>query len=95
MGPETPNFESLALWLDAIVDRLDQLEAQVRGLVTSQTVEAREFVLKDERARIRARLGATTHTIRPPRGGAAPDRLQTDGSLMIWVERQEFSLAGL
>jgi hypothetical protein len=46
----------MAQRLDAIVDRLEKLELQVRGLVHSQTVEAKEFVLRDARGEIQARL---------------------------------------
>ena len=38
--------------LEMIVDRLDKLEVQVRGLVRSQTVEAKEFVVKDDPTRL-------------------------------------------
>ena len=56
MTSEAPDLRSLAQRLDAILDRLAKLEVQVRALVTSQTVEAREFVVRDERGEIRARL---------------------------------------
>jgi hypothetical protein len=56
MTPETPEYKPLAARLDAILDRLAKLELQVRGLVMSQTVEAKEFVVRDERGGIRARL---------------------------------------
>jgi hypothetical protein len=36
------------------VDRLDRLEVQVRDLVTSQIVEAEEFVVRDDRGQFRA-----------------------------------------
>ncbi len=47
MSPETPDLTRLAARLEAIIDRLEKLEVQVRGLVTSQTTEAKEFVVKD------------------------------------------------
>jgi hypothetical protein len=53
MTPETPEHGALAARLDAILDRLAKLELQVRGLVTSQTVEAEDFVVRDERGGIR------------------------------------------
>ena len=56
MTPEAPELRSLAARLDRISDRLERLEVQVRGLVTSPTVEAREFVVKDARGEIYARL---------------------------------------
>ena len=46
MTPETPEHRALAARLDALIDRLDRLEVQVRGLVTSQTVEPKEFVVR-------------------------------------------------
>ncbi len=42
--------------LEMIADRLDKLEIQVRGLLMSQTVEAKEFVVRDDHGEIRARL---------------------------------------
>ena len=51
-----PDLKALAARLDAITDRLEKLEVQVRGLVTGPTVEAREFVVKDARGEVRARL---------------------------------------
>jgi hypothetical protein len=56
MTSEAPDLRSLAQRLDAILDRLEKLELQVRGLVHSQTVEAKEFVLQDEHGQICARL---------------------------------------
>ncbi len=60
MSTETRNFEKLALWLEAIGDRLDQLKVQVRGLVTSEKVEAREFVLNRCRStrHVRSRMAS-------------------------------------
>jgi hypothetical protein len=56
MTPETPDLTRLAARLERIVDRLERLEVQVRGLVTSLTVEAREFVVRDDHGVLRARL---------------------------------------
>jgi hypothetical protein len=56
MTAEGPDLIILAARLEAIVDRLTDLEVQVRSIVTSQTVEAREFVVRDTRGEIRARL---------------------------------------
>jgi hypothetical protein len=55
MTADAPELRTLAFRLEMIVDRLDKLEVQVRGLMTSQTVEAREFVVRDEQGEIRAR----------------------------------------
>ena len=49
-------LKAMAAPLDAILERVHNLEVQVRGIVTSQTVEAKAFVLRDDRGRIRARL---------------------------------------
>ena len=56
MSIETPGLKAMAYRLDAIADRLHNLELQVRGLVYSQTMEAKEFVVKDDRGEVRARL---------------------------------------
>ncbi len=56
MAPESVDSNTLAYCLAAILDRLEKLEVQVRGLVASQTVEAREFVVRDDRGEIRPRL---------------------------------------
>ncbi len=39
-----------------LAERLADLEFQVRALVASQTLEARDLVVKDERGGVRARL---------------------------------------
>ena len=57
MPPEPPDLARLAARLERIVDRLGQVAAQVRGLVTSPTVGAQEIVVRDARSLIRARLG--------------------------------------
>jgi hypothetical protein len=62
MTSEMPDLRPLAALLDAIADRLQKLEVQVRALVTSQTVEAKEFVVRDERGEIRARLEMQEYT---------------------------------
>ncbi len=93
----SPDLNALARRLDAILDRLDQLEVQVRGLTTNQTVEARDFVLKDDRARIRARLEIQEYS---PRltfyDTLGQERLQlglwVDGSPSIRVEGREIPL---
>ncbi len=97
MQGDVPDPKVLAARLDAIVDRLDELEAQVRILVTSQAVEAREFVVKDERGEIRAQLEMQEYApcltvynrlgIERLRIG-----LQPDGSPAPWVQNREISL---
>ncbi len=56
MTAEAPDQRILTARLDAMLQRLENLEIQVRGLVTSQAIEGREFLLRDERGEIRARL---------------------------------------
>ena len=56
MPPETPDPMTLAARLEMVVDRLERLKIQVRGLVASSTVGAKEFVVRDDRWQIRARL---------------------------------------
>ncbi len=94
MTPETPALEAR---LEAILGRLTKLEVQVRGLVTSQTEEAKEFVVRDERGEIRARLEMQEYA--PcltfyDRLGKERLRigLRTDGSPSLWVEDREIPL---
>ncbi len=95
MTPETP--ELLAARLEAILDRLANLEVQVHGLMTSQTVEAREFVVRDTRGEIRARLEMQEYA--PcltfyDRAGKERLRigLRKDGTPAMWVEGRETPL---
>ncbi len=91
MTADAPDLTTLALRLERLADRLDKLEVQVRGRVTSQTVEAREFVVKDDRAQIRARLEMQQYA---PRltfyDSAGTERLKIglrrDGTPVIWVD---------
>ncbi len=48
MTSETIDLRTVAQRLDAIHDRLEKLGVQVRGLVASQAVEAKEYILRDE-----------------------------------------------
>lgn len=90
MTPETPALE-------AILDRLGKLGLQVRGLVTSQTEEAKEFVVRDDRGEICARLEMQEYA--PcltfyDRLGKERLRigLRTEGSPSLWVEGREIPL---
>ena len=56
MTSEAPDLNAITARLDAIRERPERLEVQVRGLATSQVVEASEFVVRDERGGIQARL---------------------------------------
>jgi hypothetical protein len=97
MTSETPDLRPLAARLDAIADRLQKLEVQVRALVTGQTVEAKEFVVRDERGEIRARLEMQEYA--PwltfyDRLGKERLRigLRNDGPPSLWVEDREIPL---
>ena len=50
------NDPRLTTRLDSILKRLHRLELQVNRLIESQTVEARDFVVMDERGEPRARF---------------------------------------
>ena len=97
MTPETPDLTRLAARLGQIVDRLEQLEVQVRGLVTSPTVEAKAFVVRDDRGEIRARLEMEQYapclTFYDPIGKERLKiGLRTDSSPLFRVEQREISL---
>ncbi len=97
MSPETPDLTGLMARLERIGDRLNNVELQVRGLVTSQTVEAGEFVVRDERGVIRARLEMEQYTpcltFYDPLGTERLKiGLRTDGSPMLRVEEREVPL---
>ena len=98
MIPEAPELRPLAARLDTITDRLDKLEVQVRGLVTSPTVEAREFVVTDARGEVRARFEMQDYAPRLTfydRVGTARLRigLRSDGAPAIQVKEREIPLA--
>jgi hypothetical protein len=94
MTPLVLDFAAVVARLETIVGRLERLEIQMLGLVTSQAVEAGEFVVRDERREIRAQLEMQQY---------APcltfyDRLgkerlkiglRTDGSPFLLVEGRE------
>jgi hypothetical protein len=83
MTADAPDLTTLALRLEMIVDRLDKLEVQVRGLVTSQTVEAKEFVVNDDRGHVRARFEMKERL---------KIGLRTDSSPVVQVEQREIPL---
>ncbi len=97
MTPEAPEHRGLTARLDMIVDRLKNVEVQVRALVTSRKVEAREFVVQDERGEIRARLDIDAHAphvIFYDRLGKERLRigLRPDGSPLIQIGERELPL---
>ncbi len=97
MSLETPDLTRLAARLEAIIDRLDKLEVQVRGLVASQTVEAKEFVVNDDRAHVRARFEMQEYapclTFYDPAGTERLKiGLRADSSPLIQVEERDIPL---
>jgi hypothetical protein len=64
MTSQTPDLAGVMARLDMILERLNALEFQVSGLMQSESVEAEAFVLRDERAQIRARLDLRDHAPR-------------------------------
>jgi len=99
MTSEAPALRSLAARLDTITDRLDKLEVQVRGLVTSPTVETRQFVVTDERGEIRARLEMHDYAPRLTSfDRVGTERLRIglggDGTPSIQIGAREIPLAG-
>ncbi len=97
MPADVPELKALALRLEMIADRLDKLEVRVRALVTSQTVEAKEFVAKDDRGEVCARLEVQEYApCLTFYDRAGQERLKiglrTDGSPLIQVERRDIPL---
>ena len=56
MSTEREDIARLTAQVEALLERVMQLEGQVYRLMESQTVEAEVFILRDDRAEIRARL---------------------------------------
>ena len=97
MTSEAPDLRDLAQRLEAIRDRVTKVEVQVRTLVMSQSVEGREFALRDERGEIRARLEMQEYAPRLTfydRLGTERLRigLRPDGTPATWVEGWEIPL---
>jgi hypothetical protein len=79
---------------ESILERLRRLEVQVGRLVDSQTVEAKEFVVLDERGQPRARFEMAGHSpqlVFYNRLGKERLRigLHSDGTPAMWVEDRE------
>ena len=97
MTSETPDLTRLKERLERIVRRVEDLEVQVRGLVTSPTVEAKEFVVRDDHGVIRARLEMEQYapclTFYDPLGKERLKiGLRTDSSPMLRVDEREIPL---
>ena len=97
MPEETLDLTRLAARLEMIVDRLDKLEVQVRGLVESQVVEAKEFVVNDDRGHVRARFEMQEYapclTFYDPVGTERLKiGLRTDSSPLFQIERRDIPL---
>ncbi len=91
MTAEGPDLRILAARLETLAGRLDKLELQVRALVMSQTVEAKEFVVRDDRGEIRARFEMQEYApclIFYDRLGKERLKIgmRTDGTPALWVE---------
>ncbi len=97
MTADAPDLRILATRLETIFDRLDKLEVQVHGLMASQTVEAREFVVEDARGEVWARLEMQEYApclVFFDRSGKERLKigLRTDGSPILQVEGREIRL---
>jgi hypothetical protein len=97
MTADVPKLKTLAARLEVLADRLAMVEVQVRALMESQTVDAKEFVVRDDRGEIRARLemqGYSPHLIFYDRSGKERLKigLRTDATPAIWVEGRETPL---
>ncbi len=84
--------------LDSVLERLRRLELQVNRLVESQTVEARDFVVMDERGHPRARFEMAGHSpqiVFFDRAGGERIRvgLRSDGTPTVWMEGRETLVA--
>ncbi len=97
MMADAPDLTTLALRLEVLADRLTMLEVQVRALMESQTVDAKEFIVRDDRGHIRARLEMEKYA--PSLtfyDNAGTERLKiglrTDSSPMLHVEGREIPL---
>ncbi len=97
MTPDTPVLMAVAARLEALAERLADPEFQVRDLVTTPTVEARDFVVKDERGEVRARFEMQEYAPRLTfydRLGMARlwIGLQPGGTPTMWMDGREISL---
>jgi hypothetical protein len=58
------NEGALAARVEALLDRIENLERQVRGLLESQEIQAKAFVVQDDRGAVRARFEMEGHAPR-------------------------------
>jgi hypothetical protein len=82
---------------ESILERLRRLKIQLSRLVDSQTVEAKEFVVLDERGEPRARFEMAGHSAQVAFYNAlGKERLRiglhSDGTPATWVDNREVSL---
>ena len=87
----------LTTQLESIHERIRRLEVQVNRIVESPSIEAREFVVVDERNRPRARFELAGHSPQVVLFDATGRErlrigLHTDGTPSMWVEGQEIPL---
>ncbi len=95
-----PDVSALASRLETLAERLADVEVQVRALMTSQIVEAKEFVVQDERGEIRARPEVQDNSPRLilyDRLGRERLRigLHPDGSPSVRLQDREISFDGI
>ena len=96
--PKQNEDPRLTTQLESLRERIRRLEVQVNSLIKTPTIEAREFVVVDDRNRPRARFELAGHApqvILFDSNGRERLRigLQTDGTPAMWVEGQEKRLA--
>ena len=97
MNPEIPDLLTVAVRLERLVSPAGDVDLQVRGLGTTHTVEARAFVVRDERGVSQTRHEmeqyAPSLTLDGPLGN---ERLwvswRTDSSPRLRVEQRELPL---
>ncbi len=94
---DAPELTTLALRLAVLEERLAMLEVQVRALMESQTVEAKEFIVRDDRGGIRARFEMQQYApCLTFYDTAGKERLKiglrADGSPLIQIERRDLPL---
>jgi hypothetical protein len=96
--PKQNEDPRLTAQLESILERIRRLEVQVNHLIRTPSIEAREFVVVDDRNRPRARFELAGHA---PQvilfDSDSRERLriglQTDGTPSMWVEGQEIRFA--
>ena len=94
---EYDDDSKLTTQLESLHERIRRLEIQVNRIAESPSIEAREFVVVDERNRPRARFELAGHAPQVALFDATGRErlrigLHTDGLPAIWVEGREVPL---